>query len=259
MGRARSPKREEAKRLYLESKKNKSPKALKDIAAQLEVSESQLRKWKSLDNWDNKKQKKATKKPGGQKGNKNAVGHGAPKGNKSALKHGAYSRVFWDTLDAEEMDLIEDSESYYDVEINLLNEIKLLTVRERRIMKAINALRDKKKDMYTQEIILSEQKRRFDSTEDKELYKDRIAEKVENGERLPGNLYNVQTITTATYDQIARLEKELSTVQSAKTKNIEALDKHRNEKKRQDETEHGNDLVAAWAKSVMNSRGESNA
>ncbi|KNB70125.1 hypothetical protein ADS79_26885 [Brevibacillus reuszeri] len=51
MARARSPNRERAEALYLESR---GKLLLKDIAEQLGVSDSQIRKWKNQDKWDDK-------------------------------------------------------------------------------------------------------------------------------------------------------------------------------------------------------------
>lgn len=49
MPRVRSEKRDKAYRLWLDSGKKKK---LKDIAKELDVSESQIRKWKNQDNWN---------------------------------------------------------------------------------------------------------------------------------------------------------------------------------------------------------------
>ena len=49
MARARDPKRDDAKQLYIESK---GKILLKDIAERLGKSASQIRKWKSIDEWD---------------------------------------------------------------------------------------------------------------------------------------------------------------------------------------------------------------
>lgn len=96
MPRQRSPKRDLAYRLWLESDKKKK---LKDIAAELEVSESQIRKWKNQDNWNgnvtNKGKGNVTKrKRGGQPGNKNAVGgnQSAPLRNNNAEKFGFFRK-----------------------------------------------------------------------------------------------------------------------------------------------------------------------
>ena len=73
MPRARSPKRDEAYRIWLDSG---GKKKLKDIASDLGVSETQIRKWKNLDKWNgnvtNQSKGNVTKrKRGGQPGNHN--------------------------------------------------------------------------------------------------------------------------------------------------------------------------------------------
>lgn len=91
MPRARSPKRDEAYRIWLDSG---GKKKLKDIASDLGVSETQIRKWKNLDKWNgnvtNQSKGNVTKrKRGGQPGNHNATG---PPGNKNAEKYGFFSK-----------------------------------------------------------------------------------------------------------------------------------------------------------------------
>ena len=118
MPRARSPKRDEAYQLWLASD---GKKKLKDIAAELGVSETQIRKWKNQDKWNgnvtNQVKGNVTKrKRGGQPGNKNAVGHGAPNGNQNATKHGLFSRylpedtreIFFSLDSADPLDLLWD-------------------------------------------------------------------------------------------------------------------------------------------------------
>lgn len=96
MPRQRSPKRDLAYRLWLESD---GKRKLKDIAAELEVSETQVRKWKNQDNWNgnvtNKLKGNVTKRRGAQPGNKNAVGGAggaAPLGNNNAEKFGFFRK-----------------------------------------------------------------------------------------------------------------------------------------------------------------------
>ena len=105
MPRARSPKRDEAYRLWINSGKKKK---LKDIAFELGVAETQIRKWKNQDRWNgnvtNPKSNVTKRKQGGQPGNKNAVGHGAPKGNKNAEKFGFFSKY----LPEETVSIIQD-------------------------------------------------------------------------------------------------------------------------------------------------------
>lgn len=103
MPRARSPSREKAYKLWLASGKKR---LLKDIAAELGVSEEQVRKWKCQDKWEkatllkDEKSNITKKKRGGQPGNKNAKGHGAPKRNKNAEKYGFLTKYLpEDTMD----------------------------------------------------------------------------------------------------------------------------------------------------------------
>ena len=91
MPRARSPKRDEAYKIWLDSG---GKKKLKDIASDLGVSETQIRKWKNLDKWNsnvtNQSKGNVTKrKRGGQPGNHNATG---PPRNKNAEKFGFFSK-----------------------------------------------------------------------------------------------------------------------------------------------------------------------
>lgn len=91
MPRARSPKRDEAYKIWIDSC---GKKKLKDIASDLGVSETQIRKWKNLDKWNsnvtNQSKGNVTKrKRGGQPGNHNATG---PPGNKNAEKFGFFSK-----------------------------------------------------------------------------------------------------------------------------------------------------------------------
>ena len=122
MPRSRSPKRDKAYQLWLASD---GKKKLKDIAAELGVSETQVRKWKNQDKWNgnvtNQMNGNVTKqKRGAPKGNKNAVGHGAPKGNQNAVKHGLFSRYLPE--DTREIFFSLDSEDPLDL---LWDQIKL--------------------------------------------------------------------------------------------------------------------------------------
>ena len=246
--------------------------ALVDIAKKLGKPEGTVRRWKSTQNWDgNSKKNKASvrkkimrafakeeEQPGNKnsKGKQNAKGHGAPKGTQNALKHGGYSAVYWDTLDEDERELIESMPQ--DEEEILINQIALYTVRERRLMKAINKYRDSKGGVYVAGAIRFEKKRIFKDDEEKELYEDRIQEKVMKNERLPGESYDLQTSTASTADLVARLEKELTSVQSCKTKAVDALAKLRLEKEKAAGESKGNELVRVWADSVIKSRREQN-
>lgn len=70
MPRQRSPNRDKAKKIYLDAKGNIK---LKDIALELGILDTQIRKWKSLDKWDEElkgtlpKEKRNVPKPKGTK------------------------------------------------------------------------------------------------------------------------------------------------------------------------------------------------
>jgi uncharacterized protein YjcR len=260
-------------RPHLESKGSLK---LVEIAEKLKVPANKVRKWKSMDGWeaklsptkaDNGKKKQVERstsdkgsvprKRGAPKGNKNAVGgRGNPKAKPpDATKHGGYSAVYWDTLDEDEKNLIEDMPK--DEEELLIEQIQLFSVRERRIMKAINKYRNSESPVALAFSQRSERKRTFENDEDKEEYARRIAEKVAAGERLPGNEYSVFTQTDNKDQIIARLESELSNVQSKKTKAIEALSKMHIEHQKLDGGNKGNDVVRMWAEKVLQNRRDS--
>ena len=97
----------------------------------------------------------------------------------------------------------------------------------------------------------SESKRSFRDQEEEAEYDRRQKEKVDNKEILPGKSYNIETHTANKDMIIARLEQELSTVQSKKTKAIEALSKYRIEKARLESESAGNDAVDDWIAAVL--------
>lgn len=139
MARAPNEKVEQAKSLYDKGLK------LIEISSQLNVPEGTVRSWKNRYHWDRnvaKEKCNVAKKRGGQPKNKNAVGNAggaAPPENKNALKTGEFETLFFDCLEPEEQKLIQTVQP--DKEQLLLQEIQLLTVRERRMLKRIEALK----------------------------------------------------------------------------------------------------------------------
>lgn len=145
MARKRDPRRDEAKRIWLESN---GEKQLKEIASELNVSDSQIRKWKSIDKWsaelkDNVTNAKGnvTNQGGAPFGNQNAKGNkgnsraSPPVGNKNALKTGEYETIFYETLSDEEKDIYSNLNN--DPSFVLSEEIRLLKIRQLRMMKRI--------------------------------------------------------------------------------------------------------------------------
>lgn len=93
MARKRNPLRDEAYRIWIESNKQK---ALKDIADELRVSASTVRKWKSEDKWDGETKRSAPNEKeryDSLRGNNNAKDNrgGAPPDNKNAVSHGLFA------------------------------------------------------------------------------------------------------------------------------------------------------------------------
>ena len=145
MGRARDPNRDKAFEIFKKASGNID---LVEIASQLNLSPGTIRGWKSKDDWDTKlngtlrkNMERSKRKKGAQPRNKNAVGHGGtgPPRNKNAVTTGEFETLFFDCLDPEERRLAEAVS--LDKEQLLLQEIQLLTVRERRMLKRIENLR----------------------------------------------------------------------------------------------------------------------
>ncbi|MDR6883779.1 phage terminase small subunit [Bacillus sp. 3255] len=162
MPRERSPDRDKAKQIWLGSN---GKLKLKDLAAELGLGETQIRKWKSQDKWDdalkgnvtNEKKGNVTKRIGAPLGNKNAVGnkggapkgsknalgnrggHGGPPGNKKAVTTGEFETIWMDTLEEDEQELVRLVET--DPIKQADETITLLSIRERRMLQRIQNLR----------------------------------------------------------------------------------------------------------------------
>lgn len=241
--------------------------AMVDIAKKLEVSDGTVRSWKNRYGWgkSSKKnkcnvakkdsKKNATlqkKKRGAPLNNQNAKGgRGNPHPNPppDRTKHGGYTPVFMDTLDDEERKLLNDIPE--DTELQLMEQIQLFSIRERRILKAINKYREQKGEVAVMDVNRSETKRSFKDEEEEAEYNRRQQEAVDRGDILPGKTYDISTHTANKDMIIARLEQELSTIQSKKTKAIETLSKYRMEKARLESESAGNDAVDDWIAAVL--------
>ena len=148
MARAPDPRAEQAEKLFREGKK------LIEIAEALDVPEGTVRSWKNRYHWSNatlhKPKRNVAKAKGGQPGNKNAVGNrggAAPEGNKNAVTTGEFETLLFDCLEPEERQLAAAVPP--DKEQLLLQEIRLLTVREHRMLKRIDLLRTSMDDSGT--------------------------------------------------------------------------------------------------------------
>lgn len=164
MPRPRDPRRDEAFELW---KNSGGSLRLKEIAEQLGVSDSQVRRWKSQDKWEgeeelnsnvtNQTNSNVTKR-GARKGNKNARGNkggkappknknaagnkggSAPPKNKNAVTTGEYESLMWEFLDEDERELFEavETDALYQIDVT----IRELSLRQRRMMKRLKELND---------------------------------------------------------------------------------------------------------------------
>lgn len=269
MPRAPSEKVVEAEKLF------KKGIAMVEIAKKLGVSDGTVRSWKNRYKWggDSKKNKcnvakksektNATlqkKKRGGQPGNQNAKGGSGnpnPKPPPDVTKHGAYSKVYWDVLDDDERVVI-DGVPTDEVDM-LLEQIQLFTVRERRIMQAINKYRNTKEPVAIFGVVRTESKRTFKNEREEEQYNRRVEKDIKAEKRYPGNVYDIETTTTTTNKDtiIVRLEQELSSVQNKKTKAIAELSKIKLERAKMESGNAGNDVVDDWIAAVLGEEVES--
>ncbi len=241
-----------------------------DIAKKLGVSDGTVRSWKNRYGWGNKakkNQRNVAKKENGQNAtlqkrkrgaqphNQNAKGgRGNPHpvhkiSPDAAVKHGGYRPVYMDALDDDERELVDMVPE--DVEDMLLEQIQLFSIRERRILKAINKYLETKADVAVSDVSRYEEKRMFKNSEEEAEYDRRQELKVAANEKLPGKAYSLQTHTTNKDMIIARLEQELSVVQGKKTKAIEALYKIRMEREKQKQEEAASSAVDDWISAVI--------
>ncbi len=235
MPRVRDLNRKKAFELYQNANGNID---LIEIATKLKVSSGTVRGWKSKDQWEQKlnetlpkKQMECSKRTrGGQTGNKNAE------------THGAYSKTYWDTLDDEELDLIH---SMTDAEEEqLIMQLQMFSIRERRFMKNIKKYQEIEQENHGLAV--------------EEVSKTKKMEDLMNmdGESIASGKYkkvkeSTVTKTKAVMNSIMALEAELTKVQRAKTKAIEALSKYRLEKAKLESESAGNDTVDDWIAAVL--------
>ena len=232
----RRPERDKAFEIWRDSNKSIP---LKDIADQLGISETQIRKWKCQDKWDKKLIGNVTnangnvthkKRPGAPKGNKNAVGHGAPKGsknavgnrggpggpprNKKAVTTGEYETIWFDCLTEEEQALC--SAINMDTLTQVEEDLRLLTIRELRMMDRIKKVTDG----------LTEKEKKVLQ----ELVKEKVGVPITHeatGEtkivKIDQTKMVVTEITETEYrkiDDILKLEEALTRVQDKKTRQL---------------------------------------
>ncbi|TAN63769.1 terminase [Paraclostridium sordellii 8483] len=208
MARARSPNRDKAFDIYKEYDGNITNR---EIATMLNEDEKVIAVWKSRDKWNKKinvvqqSNESCTTKENGRNNrlktsekaksrlSKPSYPLQARPGNKNAVTTGEFESIIFDSLDDDELELVENTPID---KIDLLKqEIQLLTVRERRMLKRIEILKEK-------EMTLVSTKSGVEKGMDTEL-----------------NEYE------ATLGQIQSIEEALTRVQDKKQKAIDSLHK----------------------------------
>jgi len=200
LARAPDPRIEKAKAMYLKGRK------LIEIARDLDLPEGTVRRWKSTHKWESERSdrsnERSVKNRGGQPGNQNAIGHGGtgPQGNKNAVTTGEFEALLFDCLNEEERRLAESVPE--DKRILQIQEIRLLSVRERRMLRRIEAIRESLERLENGE-----------PAEGMILVSVEISEKDEK-KKYEGKLGQIQAI-----------EEALTRVQARKQRAIESLHK----------------------------------
>ena len=131
-------------------------------------------------------------------GNQNAVGNngGAPEENKNAVITGEYEQIYAGVLDEDEIQIYNNLD-LSNREDALINEYKILCIREKRMLQRIKDIKERGKDMII------------------------------NSMRSESEKGKTKTITNAesTINLIQRIEEGLTRVQEAKRKCIESLER----------------------------------
>lgn len=210
MPRPRSPNRDKAFELWLESGKSRT---IKDISEELGVSENQVRKWKNQDNWENKEALPNVTRSNGNTAQTNGNitnqskpakrKRGAPKGNKNRYEHGLYANPTMDMIPRKELERLQRMD-FEDEESIIIDEIILLTSRERQLMESIQRYQDQKNglslDGVTRRVVENEGAR------------DSRSKQVETTTR-----------TRDVFDVIQKLQAELTKVQKEKRQYLSEL------------------------------------
>ncbi|MFB8576088.1 phage terminase small subunit [Enterococcus hirae] len=215
MARKRDPRRDEAKRIWLESN---GEKQLKEIASELNISDSQVRKWKSLDKWNAELKgnvtigkSNVTFQGGAPFGNQNAKGNkgnsraSPPVGNKNALKTGEYETIFYETLSDEEKDIYSNLNN--DPSFVLSEEIRLLKIRQFRMMKRIQQA---EAGLNDEEIDRLQQLRKFKTPIEKDGKKLEIKREVMQDVQISRKTYRKIDDILSIEDSLTRISNQLS-------------------------------------------------
>lgn len=223
MPRARSPNRDKAFELWIKSGKNRT---MKDISEELGVSETQVRKWKNQDKWDNKEALPNITISNGNVTNQSTTEkrkRGGQKGNQNRYIHGLYANPTIDMIPQNELERLQRMD-FADEESIIIDEIILLTSRERQLMESIQRYQDQKNglslDGVTRRVV------------ENEGAKDSRSKQVET-----------TTKTRDVFDVIQKLQAELTKVQKEKRQYLSELRVLRTQKAQMPKEENTHERV----------------
>ena len=197
MARAPDPRIEQAKELYLAGEK------LIEIAKLLELPEGTVRRWKCTHKWDKAESERSDKKidkKSERSDKKVKRKRGAQPGNKKAVTTGEFETLLFDCMDEDEKRLIANIPE--DKQRLMLQEIGLSSVRERRMLKRIEAV-----------------KQSIGYMDDRTLDDGTTLVSIEDGEQGVKKKYGGKL------GQIQAIEEALTRVQAQKQRAIESLHK----------------------------------
>lgn len=265
MARERSPNRDKAYELF---KKANGNIMNREIADQLEISEKTVGGWKSKDKWNQKLNGvlqsnerstplKSSDKRGAPPGNQNAKGNkggAAKKRNKNAVKTGEYETIFADYLTDDELDTFE-----LEVEPTavITEEIKLLRVRQRRMLQRIRDAENGLNQKETEQLFelrgrkkLVESNKKRVSVEIPEL---EITQKKEKSYRKINDILAIEDALTRVSNQLQKAIKQLNEL-NVNDYRVELM-KEQAKKVKAETTELGGatsaDEVEDWKKAVI--------
>lgn len=224
MARNRNPKRDKALEIFVDRNGEVSNR---ELASFLSVPEKTISAWKSRDKWNEvlqidkcstaKDDCSTTNKSGAPLGNQNAKGNrgnsraSPPVGNKNAVKTGEHETIFADTLTDEEKEIYSLMDN--DPSFILLDEIRILKIRQRRMMNRISKAEKGLDETETRKL---QQLRKVSVPVSKDGQKAEIKKHVMKD-------VEIETKTFRKIDNILALEDALTRVSNALTKAVKQL------------------------------------
>lgn len=156
-------------------------------------------------------------------GNQNAKGNkggGAPAGNKNAFLHGGYETIAEKDLTEEEKGICGKISN--EPETLIIEEIALLTIRERRILQRMAQLNANNRGLVTSHSERNETLWEFETEEERELF-NIIQKQLIDAGKLPGHSYSLKIVQVACDEIMLRLEEALTRCQVQKLNCVRTL------------------------------------